>query len=144
MDAGKACARKFRKWGTAVPLSVGVAGSPSNTVWPGPRATCVPSFILIHPTVRPYTKVTNRTDRTDRQTGQRSDRNGRTVLQAVAQQTAPVSPEIGRRANTWAQNPGSMAPNVPPHPSTPACPENTPDTDPKLPTIRLVAPCPND
>jgi len=54
----------------------GGAGSPSNTMWPGPRPTSVPSGILIHPTVWPqYTNVTDRTDRqTDRQTGQRSDR----------------------------------------------------------------------
>ena len=39
------------------------AGSPSNTSWPGPRSTCTPSFILIHPTVWPqYTNVTDRTD----------------------------------------------------------------------------------
>jgi len=44
------------------------AGSPSNTMWPGPRSTCVPSFILIHPTVWPqYTNITNRIYRTDRQ-----------------------------------------------------------------------------
>jgi len=28
-------------------------GSPSNTVWPGPRPTSLPSGILIHPTVWP-------------------------------------------------------------------------------------------
>jgi len=33
--------------GGAVPLSVGGAGSPSNTMWPGPRPTSIPSFILI-------------------------------------------------------------------------------------------------
>jgi len=39
---------------------------PSNTMWPGPRPTCLPSFILIHSTVWPqYTKVTDRTDRQD-------------------------------------------------------------------------------
>jgi len=48
-------------------------GSPSNTMWPGPRSTCKPSFILIHPTVWPqYTNVTDRhTYRTDDR--QRSD-----------------------------------------------------------------------
>jgi len=48
-----------RKWGgTAVPLSVGGAGSQSNTMWPYPRPTSVPSGILIHPTVQPqYTNV---------------------------------------------------------------------------------------
>jgi len=39
--------------GAAVPLSVARAGSPSYTVWPGPRRTCMPSFILIHLTVWP-------------------------------------------------------------------------------------------
>jgi len=37
---------------SALPLPGG-AGSPSNTMWPGPRPTCMPSFILIHPTVWP-------------------------------------------------------------------------------------------
>jgi len=47
-----------------VPLWEGGAGSPTNTMWPGPRPTCVPSFIFIRPTVWPqYTKVTHRTDR---------------------------------------------------------------------------------
>jgi len=37
------------------------AGPPSKTMWPGPRPTFVPSFILIHPTVWPqYTNVTDR------------------------------------------------------------------------------------
>jgi len=44
----------------------GGAGSPSNTMWPGPRPITVPSFILIHPTVWP--QYTNVRDRTDRQT----------------------------------------------------------------------------
>jgi len=46
-----------------VPLFVGGAGSPSNTISPGPRPTSVPSGILdlIHPTVWPqYTNVTDR------------------------------------------------------------------------------------
>jgi len=33
------------------PVGGGGAGSPSNTMWPGPRPTCMPSFILIRPTV---------------------------------------------------------------------------------------------
>jgi len=38
-------------------------------MWPGPRPTCTPSFVLIRPTVWP--QCTNVTDRqTDRQTGQ--------------------------------------------------------------------------
>jgi len=48
--------------GAAMPLCVG-AGSPSNTMWPGPRHTSVPSGILIRETVWPqYTNVTDGTD----------------------------------------------------------------------------------
>ena len=72
-----------RKLG-AVPLWGGGAGSPSNTMWPGPRPTSMPGFILIRPTVWP--QCTNVTDRQDRQTDkQRTDSIGRTVLQTVAQ-----------------------------------------------------------
>ena len=76
------------KIGVCVPLWGRGAGSPSNTMWPDPRPTCMPSFILIHPTVWPqYTNVADRTD--NRQTGQtgrqRTDSIGRTVLQTVAQ-----------------------------------------------------------
>jgi len=39
---------------------------PSSTMWPGLRSTCVPSFILIHPTV--WSQYTNVTDRQKRQT----------------------------------------------------------------------------
>ena len=54
--------RKFE--GGLCPFAGGGAGSPSNTTWPGPRPTCVPSFILICQTVSPqYTNVTDRTDR---------------------------------------------------------------------------------
>jgi len=78
-----------RKLG-AVPIWAGEAGSPSKTMWPGPRPTCTPSFILIHLTVwAQYTIVTDWTgqDRqTDRQTDrQQSDSIGRSVLQTVAQ-----------------------------------------------------------
>jgi len=74
-----------RKLGVLSPFWGGGAGSPSNTVWPGPRPTCMPSFILMHPTVWPqYTNVTDRTGQ-DRQTGQRSESIRRTVLQTVAQ-----------------------------------------------------------
>jgi len=46
-------------------FSIYEAGSPSNTMSPGPRPISVPSGILIHPTVWPrYINVT------DRQTGQ--------------------------------------------------------------------------
>jgi len=40
-----------RKVGAAVPIFVGGAGSPCNTMSPGSRPTFVPSCILIHPTV---------------------------------------------------------------------------------------------
>ena len=41
------------------------AGSPSNTMWPGPRPTCTPSFIWIGLTVWPqYSTPTLQTDRT--------------------------------------------------------------------------------
>jgi len=44
--------------GVAMALSVGIAGTPSNTLSPGPRPTSVPSDILIHPTIWPqYTDV---------------------------------------------------------------------------------------
>jgi len=81
------------KGGGAVPLSRS-AGNPSNTMWPVRRSTsvpsgvfihkavCMPSFVLIRPTVWP--QCTNVTDRQDR-TGQRTDSIGRTVLQTVAQ-----------------------------------------------------------
>jgi len=53
-----------RKVGAAVPLSVGGAGFPFNTMSPGPRPTSVPSGSLIHLTVWPqYTNVTDRQDR---------------------------------------------------------------------------------
>jgi len=53
-----------RKVGAAVSLSVGGAGSPSNTMSPGPRHTSVRSGIVIHPTVWPqYTNVTDRQNR---------------------------------------------------------------------------------
>ena len=70
-----------RKLGGTVPLWGRGTGFPSNTMWPGPRPICLPSFILIHPTVCPqYTNVADR--QTDRQL---SDSIGRTVLQTVAQ-----------------------------------------------------------
>ena len=53
------------------------AVAPSNTMWSGPRPTCIPSGILIHPIVWPqYTNVTDRQERQDRL---RSDDIGRTV-----------------------------------------------------------------
>jgi len=69
-----------RKVGAAVSLFEG-SGSLSNTVWPGPRPTSMPSGILIYASVWPqYTNVEDRQDRTDRQDRQQSDRIGRTVL----------------------------------------------------------------
>jgi len=81
------CNRYGPKIGGAPPPLGRGAGSPSNTMWPGPRPTCLPSFILIRQTVWPqYTNVKDRqTDRQDRQDRQRSDSTGRTVLQTVAQ-----------------------------------------------------------
>jgi len=74
-----------RKVGKAVPLWGGGAGSPSDTMWPGPRPTSVPSFVLIHPTVWP--QYTNVSDGQDRQTERQwSDSIGRTGLQNVAQE----------------------------------------------------------
>ena len=57
----------------AVPL-LGGAESPSNTMWPGPRPTFMPSFILIHPTVwLQYSNVT------DRQTYSQDSQHRKTV-----------------------------------------------------------------
>jgi len=50
--------------GLHVLLSEGGAGSPSNTVWPGPAEAYLytPSGMLIHSTVWPqYTNITDRT-----------------------------------------------------------------------------------
>jgi len=64
-----------RKLGAVQPFGGEGAGPPSNTMWPGPRPTCTPSFTLIHPTFWPqYTKVTDRQDR------ERSDSIWRTVF----------------------------------------------------------------
>jgi len=71
-----------RKFGAAS-FRGGGTGTPSNTKWPGPSSTCMPSCILIRPTIWP--QYTNVTDRQDRQDKQRSDSRGRTVLQTVAQ-----------------------------------------------------------
>ena len=49
--------------GLLCPFGGGEAGFPSNTMWPGPRPTCMPSFVMIHSTVWPqYTNVTDRQD----------------------------------------------------------------------------------
>jgi len=60
----------------------GRAGSPSNTMWPGPRSTSVPSFILMHQPFghnAPTSHTDRQTYRTDR-AGQRSDSIGQTVF----------------------------------------------------------------
>ena len=63
-------------------------------MWPGPMPICMPSFILIRPTVWPeYTNVTDRNGQ-DKQTGQLSDSVGRTVLQTVAQNTYVIEHAI--------------------------------------------------
>jgi len=60
---GLLCALCFFFWG-------GGGGSPSNTMWPGPTLTSIPSasgILLIHPTVwHPYTNVRDRQDTIDR------------------------------------------------------------------------------
>jgi len=42
---------RAENWQALCPFGEGVAGSPSNTMWPGPRPTCTPSFILIRRSV---------------------------------------------------------------------------------------------
>ena len=63
------------KIGGLCPSRRGGAGSPPNTMWPGTRPTCLPSFVLIRPIVWPQcTNVKTGQDRqTDRQTGQTSN-----------------------------------------------------------------------
>jgi len=87
---------RAKNWGGLCPFGGGGAGSPSNTMWSGPRPTCVPSFILIHPTVWP--QYTNVTARTDRETGQQSDSIGRTILQLSPKNGLPyaISPKRGQ------------------------------------------------
>ena len=41
------------KWGATAPPFFGGDGSPSNTISPGPRPTCIASAILIQPAVWP-------------------------------------------------------------------------------------------
>jgi len=72
-------------WMGLCPFGRGGARSPFSTMWPGPRPTCTPSFILIRPTIWP--QCTNVTDRQTGQDRQRSDSIGRTVLQTVAQKS---------------------------------------------------------
>ena len=76
----------------AVPLFWGADGSPSNTMWPGSRPTCLNTKFYLAPSNRLATihqcysqYRTYRTGQTDRQDRQRSDSVQRTVLQTVAQ-----------------------------------------------------------
>ena len=65
---GRSCHSSGPKSGGCYASFRGGAGSPSNTMWPGPRPISVPGGNLSHPTVWPqYTNVT------DRQERQRSD-----------------------------------------------------------------------
>jgi len=64
--------------GGSAPLWERGAGSPSNTMWPGPRPTCMPSFILIRPIIpfdhnTPTLQSDRQTDETDRTDRKRSD-----------------------------------------------------------------------
>jgi len=77
------------------------AGSPSNTMWPGMRPTCLPSFVLIRPTVWPQcTNVTDTQVRTDRQTTDRWHRanrftNGRPkTVRPIPSDRCPVCPVL--------------------------------------------------
>jgi len=45
--------RRGPKRGALLCLFSSIAGNPSNTKWPGPRSTSVPSGVLIHPAVWP-------------------------------------------------------------------------------------------
>jgi len=78
-----ATADMAQKLGGCASFGQGEVGSPSNTMWPGPRPTSMPSFIVIHPTV--WLQYTNVTDRT----GQWSDSIGQTLSQTVAQKLPP-------------------------------------------------------
>jgi len=78
-------------WTGCFPFWWGGAGSPSKTMWPGPRPTSMPSLFepFGHNLHQRYRQ--NRTDR------QRSDSIGRTVLQTVAQKQKYDSNEIMSR-----------------------------------------------
>ena len=71
------------------------AGTPSNTMWPGPSLTSMPSAILIRPTVWPH--AVHERYRQDRQ---RSDSIERTVLQTVAPKTARRSSTVDTGGET--------------------------------------------
>jgi len=97
------------RWGLC-PFGGEGAESPSNTMWPGPSPTCMPSFIFICPTVWP--QCTNATDRQDRQTDRQwTDSIGRTILQAVAQKRHHISGQKCKYCNFCA----CIVPSPPPH-----------------------------
>jgi len=60
------------KIGGLCPFGGGGAGSPSNTMWPGTRPTCMPSFILI--CQGRLATIHQRHRQTDRETGRQTDR----------------------------------------------------------------------
>jgi len=64
-------------WGLC---AFGGAGSPSNTLWPGPKLTCMPSGILIHRTFLAAIHRRHKQDRQDKTDRQRFDRMGRTIF----------------------------------------------------------------
>jgi len=82
-----------RKLGVPPLLWGGGAESLSNTMWPGPRPTCTPSFILIiqpfghnTPTLHTYRQTDRQTDR------QWSDSTWQTILQTVSPKSRLVQP----------------------------------------------------
>jgi len=81
------------KIGGLCPFGKGGAGSPPNTMWPGRKPICTPSFILIGPIFwLQCTNVIDKQDRQERQKTERSDSVGRTVLRTVAQNTCVSCP----------------------------------------------------
>ena len=84
-------------WGAVLLWGGGSAGSPSNTLWPGPRPTCMPSFILISPTVWP--QCTNVTDRKDRQT----DRTDRQRTDSIGEPFYKRSPNNASWRYCWLE-----------------------------------------
>jgi len=76
-----------RKLGGLCPFGGGGAGSPPNTMWPGPKLTCMHAKFHLDPPNRMATILQRyrQTERqTDRQDREPSDSIGRTVLQTVA------------------------------------------------------------
>jgi len=95
-----------RKVGT-VPFCGGAAGSPSNTMWSGPKPTSVLSFILIHLTVWPqYTNVTDRQTGQNRQDRQTTDRYHR------ANRFTNGRPKISYLCSKQLASRGGFSPNL--------------------------------